>query len=448
MESSTCSAGPAKAPIVKLKIPLTLAIIPGLVITSGGERFVIPQVSLLELIRFEGDSSEKHIERVHGTPVYRRRGSLLPVAYLNQVLGLKSPDRAEAVSMVVLQAEDRQFGLVVDGINDTQEIVVKPLGKQLKGLSVYAGATIMGDGRVSLILDVLGIGQQSSVLAGLREQTHAAAAPKAQIDGELQRLLLFRAGSFDRLAVPLSLVARLEEFPQSAIERAGGSQVVQYRDRILPLVQLSEVLESSAGTPGGMADPLQVIVFNDASSGSDRSIGLVVDQILDVAEEHVTVRQKTARKGLLGSGVVGKRVADFVDLAYVLGTCTGNWFEGARGSTHHKKILVAEGSAFSRGLIRNGLDMVGYRVSEAGDLDEAIRRLEDAPDVVVTSLDLPPGGSAALIAAMRGRPQWTRIPVLALAEAEKFDREAMLGSVERLANALESQELVCAGEEK
>ncbi|HET6169314.1 MAG TPA: chemotaxis protein CheA, partial [Terracidiphilus sp.] len=149
---------PGEGTTVKLKIPLTLAIIPGLVITSGGERFVIPQVSLLELVRLEGDSSEKRIEHVHGTPVYRRRGSLLPVAYLNEVLGLKSAERAEAVSMVVLQAEDRQFGLIVDGINDTQEIVVKPLGKQLKGITVYAGATIMGDGRVALILDVLGIG--------------------------------------------------------------------------------------------------------------------------------------------------------------------------------------------------------------------------------------------------------------------------------------------------
>jgi two-component system chemotaxis sensor kinase CheA len=207
---------------VKLKIPLTLAIIPGLVISSGGERFVIPQVSLLELIRLEGDGSDKHIEHVHGTPVYRRRGSLLPIAYLNRVLGLKSAERAEAVSMVVLQAEDRQFGLVVDGINDTQEIVVKPLSKQLKGLTVYAGATIMGDGRVALILDVLGIGQRSGVLAESREQTRAAAEQKAHSGIEQQRLLLFRAGSFERLAVPLSLVARLEEFPLSSIEHAGG----------------------------------------------------------------------------------------------------------------------------------------------------------------------------------------------------------------------------------
>jgi len=405
---------PGEGTTVKLKIPLTLAIIPGLVITSGGERFVIPQVSLLELIRLEGDSGEKHIECVHGTPVYRRRGSLLPIAYLNQVLGLESAQRAEVVSMVVLQAEDRQFGLVVDGINDTQEIVVKPLGKQLKGLTVYAGATIMGDGRVALILDVLGIGQCSGVLAESCEQARAATEQKTQSGIEQQRLLLFRAGSFERLAVPLSLVARLEEFPQSSIEHAGGCQVVQYRNRILPLIPLRDVLESGAHDQGEAADPVQVIVFNDG----DRSVGVVVDQILDVAEETVTVRQKTARKGLLGSAVVGKHVADFLDLNQVIRTAADDWFQRAGGSANGQRILVAEASAFSRGLIRSGLDMVGYRVLEAANLDEAIRGLEQHPvDIVVTAMDLPPNGSSALLAEMRRRTEWQGIPILALADS-------------------------------
>jgi len=456
---------PGEGTTVKLKIPLTLAIIPGLVITSGGERFVIPQVSLLELIRLEGDSSEKHIEHVHGTPVYRRRGSLLPIAYLNQVLGLKSAERGEAVSMVVLQAEDRQFGLVVDGINDTQEIVVKPLGKQLKGLTVYAGATIMGDGRVALILDVLGIGQRSGVLDVSREQARAAVEQKTQSGVEQQRLLLFRAGSFERLAVPLSLVARLEEFPRNSIEHASGCQVVQYRNRILPLVPLRAVLEPGAPDQDQMPDPVQVIVFNDG----ERSLGVVVDQILDVAEEAVTVRQKSGRKGLLGSAVVGKRVTDFLDLNQVIHATTENWFRGSGESANGKRILVAEASAFSRGLIRSGLDMAGYRVLEAANLEEAIRELEQQPvDVVVAALDLPPNGSSALLAAMRRRPDWQAIPVLALADSAdqtqapaartagfqdcqaKFDQEAMLESVARLASALASAEAapVCVGEEK
>jgi len=456
---------PGEGATVKLKIPLTLAIIPGLVITSGGERFVIPQVSLLELIRLEGDGSEKHIEHVHGTPVYRRRGSLLPIAYLNQVLGLKSAGQAEAVSMVVLQAEDRQFGLVVDGINDTQEIVVKPLGKQLKGLTVYAGATIMGDGRVALILDVLGIGQRSGVLAEFREQARGAAEQKTQAGIEQQRLLLFRAGSFERLAVPLSLVARLEEFPQSAIEHAGGCQVVQYRNRILPLVPLRALLAPGMAGEEEAPDLVQVVVFNDG----DRSVGLVVDQILDVAEEAVAVRQKSGFRGLLGSAVVGKRVTDFLDLNYVIQEAAKNWVHGAGVLASGKRVLIAEASAFSRGLIRSGLDMAGYQVLEAANLDDAIRGLGQQPvDVVVAALDLPPNGSSALVAAMRGRPEWEAIPVLALADTAdqvrlrpgesqgfqdclvKFDREAMLESVARLASALSSAETapVCSTEER
>jgi two-component system chemotaxis sensor kinase CheA len=448
---------------VKIRIPLTLAIIPGLVITSGGERFVIPQVSLLELIRIEGDSSGKHIEYVHGTPVYRRRGSLLPIAYLNQVLDLKSADRAEAVSMVVLQAEDRQFGLIVDGINDTQEIVVKPLGKQLKGLTLYAGATIMGDGRVALILDVLGIGQCSGVFGEAREAARAADKQKAQVEIEQQRLLLFRSGSFHRLAVPLSLVARLEEFPQSAIEHAGGGQVVQYRGRILPLVSLRSVLEPDSAAQDVSTDPVQVVVFNDG----DVSVGMVVDQILDVAEEAVTVRQRSDRKGLLGSAVVGTKVTDFLDLNEVLRAVEGSRSLVADERANSKKVLVLDASAFSRGMIRGGLDMAGYSVLEAESLGEAIRKMEQQPiDAVVATLDLQANGSSALLAALRGHSDWARIPVLALVDPDelarasaartagfqdcqaKFDGVLVLASVARMISSLASINTIpeCVGE--
>jgi two-component system chemotaxis sensor kinase CheA len=445
---------------VKIRIPLTLAIIPGLVITSGGERFVIPQVSLLELIRLEADQSGKHIEYVHGTPVYRRRGSLLPIAYLNQVLELKGADQAEAVSMVVLQAEDRQFGLVVDGINDTQEIVVKPLGKQLKGLTLYAGATIMGDGRVALILDVLGIGQRSGVLAEFLEQNRASGQQKAQLEIAQQRLLLFRAGSFARLAVPLSLVARLEEFPQSIIERAGGGEVVQYRNRILPLVSLRRVLEPHLADPDQPTDPVQVVVFNDG----DSSVGMVVDEILDVTEETVTVRQESDRNGLLGSAVVGKQVTDFLDLNQVIRAVGGDWFQGTDGQVSGKRVLVADGSAFSRGMVRSGLDMAGYVVLEAANLDEVLSRLERQPvSAVLAALDLPPSGSSALLAALGRRPEWEKIPVLALADSAeqvqaaaartagfadclpKFDRVLVLESVAKVVSPLASFAVVAAG---
>ena len=457
---------PGEGSTVKLKIPLTLAIIPGLVISSGGERFVIPQVSLLELIRLEGDSSDKHIEQVHGTPVYRRRGTLLPIAYLNQVLGLRSAEHSEAVSIVVLQAEDRQFGLVVDGINDTQEIIVKPLGKQLKGLTEYAGATIMGDGRVALILDVLGIGLRSGVLADSREQARSTTENNAHRGVEQQRLLLFRAGSFERVAVPLSLVARLEEFPLSSIEFAGGCRVVQYRNRILPLVALRDVLESASPGAEQAADPVQVIVFNDG----DRSVGMVVDQILDVVEETIMARQKSTRKGLLGSAVINHRVTDLLDLNEVIRAASESWFHGSGASGTGKTVLVADGSPFSRGMLSSGLEMAGYKVQQAASSDEAARKMEQQlTDVVVVARDLPPGGSSALVAAMHARSEWERIPLLGLADSAaeletsairaagfmdcqvKFDVNAILASVTRLVSAQSGSpdnEPIAVGEEK
>ena len=154
---------------VRVKIPLTLAIIPALIVTCGGDRYAIPQVSLLELVRLKADEVGKGIELVHGAPVYRLRGRLLPLVYLNRELKLAPDARPRrndgAVNIVVLQADERQFGLVVDQINDTEEIVVKPLRKQLKTVKTFAGSSIMGDGKVALILDVLGLAQHASVVA-------------------------------------------------------------------------------------------------------------------------------------------------------------------------------------------------------------------------------------------------------------------------------------------
>jgi len=295
---------------------------------------------------------------------------------------------------------------------------------------------------------VLGIGQRSGVLAGfLEEPARASGRAEAPVEVEQQRLLLFRAGSFARLAVPLSLVARLEEFPQSAIEHAGGAQVVQYRNRILPLVSLRMVLEPNAAGQDRPADPLEVVVINDGES----SVGMVVDQILDVTEEAVTVRQESDRNGLLGSAVVGKQVTDFLDLSAVIRATGDHWLQSAGGRAGGQKILVADASAFSRGLVRSGLDMADYVVLEAANLDEAIAKLEQQPvDVVLAALDLPPGGGSALLAGMRSRPEWEKIPVLALAESAeqvqgaaaraagfqdcqvKFDRVLVLESVAKL----------------
>ncbi len=188
----TIKSRPGRGTTVNMTIPLTLAIIPALTITSDGERYAIPQVSLLELVRLEGEQAVRGIEWIHGAPVYRLRGNLLPLVYLHRQLQPDAPlrngtnHRASAsggeIHIVVLQADDRQFGLVVDAIHDTEEIVVKPLQKQLKGISAFSGATIMGDGKVALILDVLGLAQKANVVSGV-----ARAGLEREDDGRIGR---------------------------------------------------------------------------------------------------------------------------------------------------------------------------------------------------------------------------------------------------------------------
>ena len=317
------SSRPGLGTTLKIKIPLTLAIIPALVVTSGGERFAIPQVNLLELVRLEGAAARRGIESLHGTTVYRLRGNLLPLVFLNEALEL-SRGRAEedVCNIVVLQADDRQFGMVVDGINDTEEIVVKPLGKELKGLSAFAGATIMGDGRVALILDVLGLAQRANVVSTSRERAHVDKSLDKRSEQEhREALLLFRVGSAGRMAIPLSMVARLEEVDPQKVERAAGRDVVQYRSAILPLIALGAQLLGEGREKHGQ--PLQVIVYSEQG----RSIGFVVEQILDIVEEVVTVRSQAARDGVLGSAVVQGRVTDLLDVHGVIRRSDASFFD-------------------------------------------------------------------------------------------------------------------------
>ncbi|MGA3122830.1 MAG: chemotaxis protein CheW [Polyangiaceae bacterium] len=308
---------------LKIKIPLTLAIIPALVVTSYTERFAIPQVNLLELVRLD---REQVMEHIHGAPVYRLRGNILPLVFLNRTLGL--PEKAFADSgathIVVLQADDRQFGLVVDGVSDTEEIVVKPLGKELKGLSVFAGATIMGDGRVALILDVLGIAQRANVISEIRDRNLADERKELGHNGhkeeERRAVLLFRIREAGRMAIPLSMVARLEEFPRERLERSRGRHVMQYRGRILPLIDLCGMTDHG----GDQGDaPLQVIVYSEQG----RSVGLVVDRILDIVEESFTQELRAASNGVIGSAVIGGKVTDLLDVHGVIRATDPEFFE-------------------------------------------------------------------------------------------------------------------------
>jgi two-component system chemotaxis sensor kinase CheA len=339
----TIDSRPGHGTTIKMKIPLTLAIIPALTVTSNGDRYAIPQVSLLELVRLEGEQARRGIEQIHGAPVYRLRGNLLPLVYLNRLLhpGLspvqpiessvpKNPTSGE-IHIVVLQADDRQFGLIVDAIHDTEEIVVKPLQKQLKGVTVFAGATIMGDGKVALILDVLGLAQKANVISGVRERTLSEKPPtSAETSADRWSVLLFATRDGGRMAIPLSQVARLEEFPRTALEQVGPLQVVQYRDEILPLINVSRVLRrrqqqgndsqkvprrmAARPVSGSAGGTIQVVVY--AARG--QRVGLVVDQILDIVEEEIVSRSSARRPGVLFTAVIQGRVTEFLDVDGIL----------------------------------------------------------------------------------------------------------------------------------
>jgi len=218
----------------------------------------------------------------------------------------------ESANIVVLRADDQQFGLVVDEINDTEEIVVKPLGKQLKSINTYAGATIMGDGKVALILDVMGLAQHANVVNETHDRALAGddrqAAAKNGANGK--PVLLFQYGENGRMAIDLSVVARLEEFSADTIEIADDQEAVQYRGQIMPLIRVSEVLQTRRKSARVAEQSLHVVVYAE----KERSIGLVVDRILDIVEESFVVERQTGRKGVLGSAVIQKRITDVLDV--------------------------------------------------------------------------------------------------------------------------------------
>ena len=308
------SSRPGEGTTFKIRIPLTLAIIPVLIATSGDERFAIPQANLLELVGVVPGS----IEVLHDVPVYRLRDRLLPVVSLAHELDLADDEEASSAGrfLVVLQVDDRQFGLLVDGLSDPSEIVVKPLGPHLHGLDVYAGATILGNGRVGLILDVVGLAARAGIVGAVHEQP---LDPEQHGEGpEVARaLLVFADPAGGRMAVPLDLVDRLEEFPRAAVERSGMDEAVPYGDRILPLVPLRELLVERRREPRrtgeDMPAELQVLVHRRG----EELVGLVVGRIIDIVEQPLEL-QGASRPGVSATMFVQGRITEILDLPGLL----------------------------------------------------------------------------------------------------------------------------------
>ena len=265
----------------RLTIPLTLAIIQALTVDCGDQRYVVPQVAVLELVFIDGQSTK--IEYASGAPVYRLRGKLLPLVRLDRALGLEV-GADQGVYIMVLQADGRRFGLVVDRVLNTEEVVVKALNSRFKDIGLYAGATILGDGKVGLILDVSSLARRSHLTADTERESHTGTSRASTGAGTGERLLVTAVGD-RRVAIPLDTVTRLEEFPRDRIEHAGSREVVQYRGQILPLLRLSHLLGAYREEPEG--DTVSVVVYSEGG----RSVALVVDRIVDIAENSAIARR-------------------------------------------------------------------------------------------------------------------------------------------------------------
>jgi two-component system chemotaxis sensor kinase CheA len=430
---------------VTIKIPLTLAIVSALIVECAGERFAIPQISVVELVR-TGGGSETAIERINRTPVLRLRDRLLPLVRLSSLLALDGgePEEGAESFIVVAKVGTENFGLIVDRVFDTEEIVVKPVAPILRDITLFSGNTILGDGSVIMILDPNGIARAVGIGAASgtdRTGIVEAARAEAMSAGARTSLLLFRAGGVEPKAVPLNLVARLEEIAAEQIERAGARAMVQYRGQLMPLVPMGVDLDDAS------IKRRPVLVFSDG----ERSMGLVVDEILDVVEDTVNIQLGSARPGILGSAVIAERATEIIDTGHWLALASDDWFGTRRRSAGGKRphLLAIDDSAFFRHMLVPVLTAAGYEVTAVETADAALKLREQGRrfDAIVSDIEMPGMDGFAFARAVREDPRWATLPLVALtsrvAEADilrareagftdyvaKFDREALLAGI-------------------
>ncbi len=445
-----------------LKIPLTLAIVAALIVETAGERFAMPQIGVIELVSV----GNAHVERIDNAMVLRLRGRLVPLIRLHDVLALDPPvlRSGEPVApdpiipdpiipdriipdpiIVVARIAAAMVGIVVDRVFDTEEIVVKPLAPILRGLSVFGGNTILGDGSVIMILDPGGVARAAG-LHGRDIETRAAVAREIATSASLLPMLLVKAGG-SLMVVPLSLVARLEQVPREKLERAGDRMVTQYRGRLMPLAPISGALDPARANQS-------VLVFSDTdrATGRDRAAGLVVDEIVDVIEDELRVQLASSRPGTLGTAIVAGLAVEVIDTGHWLTSVFPDWFLATNTAARPTpRLLVVEDSAFFRQMLVPVLAAEGYEVTAAADAAQAFA-LRDAGklfDAIVSDIEMPGLSGLEFARAVRAGTTWRDTPMIALSgritpndvaagrEAgfidyvEKFNRDTLTASLRR-----------------
>jgi two-component system chemotaxis sensor kinase CheA len=441
--------------VFTIKIPLTLAIVSALIFEAGGERFALPQIGVVELVR-TGKHSEHRVETLDGSRFLRLRDRLWPLVSLAEVLGLPSSpiERAASGSYVVLaRAGSRVLGLEVDRLFDTEEIVVKPLAPILRSVSAFSGNTILGDGSVVMILDLNGIAAMLGSNHDAAERRQSTTDPDAA--DERVPLLLFEAAEGQRMAVPLALVTRLEEIDGRSIENVGGRSVVHYRDALMPLAEIS-------GAPAAHRQVRRpALVFTDCG----RSMGLVVDRIVDVVEAEIRLELGGSAGADLGTAVIGGRPTQLLDVAFFVRRTFGGWFaaeetkafaDDCRGA---RTVLIVDDSRFVRSMLQPILEAEGMRVTTADSADRALRLRDEGRmfDLIISDIEMPGTNGFAFVEACRASGPWQRTRMVALTShatpsdiergrlagfdghVGKLDREAListLAAIEPIAEAV------------
>jgi two-component system, chemotaxis family, sensor kinase CheA len=392
-----------------IKIPLTLAIVSALIVEASGDRFAIPQLAVIELVRAQSNSEHK-IERIKDAPVLRLRDKLLPLIHLKSLLKLDDGENSEPENgfIVVTQVGRETFGIVVDGVFHTEEIVVKPMSTRLRHIAMFSGNTILGDGSVIMIIDPNGIAKSVRGTAG-----QVVAAEEAETRGhaatdEMTSLLIFRAGSTQPKAVPLSLVTRLEELDTKKVEMSNGRPLIQYRGQLMPLIRVNNDVRLK--TEG--SQPL--LVFSDEG----RSMGLVVDKIVDIVEERLNIEVPSETPGVLGSAVIKGQATEILDVGHYLPQAFEDWLIRTEKKMKAKArtILFVEDSAFFRNMLTPVLRSAGYAVTTVPGAQDALEVLKGGGqvDMIVTDLEMPGMTGFELAEAVRKDERIANLPIIAL----------------------------------
>ena len=398
-----------KGTTVTIKIPLTLAIVSALIVACSGERFAIPQISVLELVR-ASSHSEHVVEMINEAPVLRLRNRLLPLVPLHDLLelGERKEGADDELFIVVTQVGNYTFGIIVDRVFDTEEIVVKPVAPILRNISAYSGNTILGDGSVIMILDPNGIASHSGDVGGDADVGLEAAATKD--DDQTTSMLVFRAGGPELKAVPLALIARLEEIEMENVESVHGTHVVQYREHLMPLIPFyDDFTFSETGRQ-------PVLVFAD----HERSMGLIVDEIVDIVDGRLKIELAANVPGIIGTAIIAEKATDVIDSGYYLTQAFPDWFgtseQQGKADTGRRRALLVDDSQFFRNLLTPLLSVAGWQVQTAESAEDALRLRDQGQDfdVIISDIEMPGMSGFDLAETIRRDGRWTDVPLVAL----------------------------------